>query len=91
MQLRYISITWTDTELELEPDTEYPADNKTVETDRKIWFLHPLDHWKMQFPKPENIYHICTFLLFLCQPPKFCMISTQISTIILFSEKPEFL
>ena len=27
------------------------------------------------------VYHICTFPQSLCQPPKFCIISTQISTI----------
>ena len=33
-------------------DTEHPADPITVGTERKIWFLHPLDHQKMQFQKP---------------------------------------
>ena len=38
----------------LELDTEHPAGPITVGTERKIWFLHSLDHQKMQFPKPEK-------------------------------------
>ena len=36
----------------LEVDTEYPAGPITVGMERKIWFLHPLVHQKMQFLKP---------------------------------------
>ena len=84
---------WRGAFKKLELDTEYPADPITVWARRKISFLHPLDHQKMQFPKPEKYSTInksttfCTFLLSLCQPHKFCIISTQISTIIFLSKK----
>ena len=42
----------------LELDTEYPSDPITFGTERKIWFLHPLDHRKVQFPKPGKYYII---------------------------------
>ena len=42
----------------LELVTEYPSDPITFGTERKIWFLHPLDHWRVQFPKPGKYYII---------------------------------
>ena len=36
----------------LELDTEYPAGPIAVGTERKIWFIHPLGHRQMPFPKP---------------------------------------
>ena len=35
-----------------ELDIESSANPITVGMKRKTWFLHPLDHWKMEFHRP---------------------------------------
>ena len=37
---------------------------KENKTERKIGFLHPLHHWKMQFPKPRKYYIINKYTTF---------------------------
>ena len=61
--LKDLQQTWG-TFKKLELDREYPAGSITVGTERKIGYLHPLDHQKMQFPMPEKhsiIYQSTTF------------------------------
>ena len=48
----------------LELNTEFPVDPITVGTEKKNWFLHPLDHKKMQFPKPGKYSIINTSTTF---------------------------
>ena len=70
----------------LEFDTVFSAGSITVGAERKIWFLHPLDHWKMLFPKSgkyfaiNKSYQIYNFLLFLYQPSNPCITFTNPNT-----------
>ena len=64
----------------------FSAGSITVGAERKIWFLHPMDHWKMLFPKSgkyfaiNKSYQIYNFLLFLYQPSIPCITFTNPNT-----------
>ena len=74
---------------------ESPAGPITVGTERKIWFLHPQDQWKMQIQELKySIINKSTTFAPFCNPHinllTFALFLHKSQQLIIFSEKLEF-